>query len=304
MSAEITILDGAVGTALRERGIRVPDYRQSAWSAIALIEAPREVQRLHQDYIRAGADVITINNYAVTPCSLSSEGLSHRLAEMTQVACQLAVAARNAESAKVRIAGSLPPLNLSYRADLVGPYDELVGQYREIARLMAPHVDIFLCETMSTSSEARAGASVALELGKPVWLSFTLEDQHGCLRGGETINEVRKNLRDLAPDAVLINCCSALAVEKGLPQMRAFCGSELGVYANPFRKDPPEDYAVDNCPNRLSASDYVQAAERWVTQGVTIIGGCCGTNPSYISALKASLISHSFVEPRGEQEKS
>ena len=69
--SEVILLDGAMGVALRVRGVEVPDYKSSVWSALALIDAPDDVRALHADYIRAGADVITTNNYAVATAGLS-----------------------------------------------------------------------------------------------------------------------------------------------------------------------------------------------------------------------------------------
>ena len=168
---DIIILDGAMGTELRARGVRVPDYKSSIWSALALIEAPDEVHRLHGDYIAAGADVITVNNYSLTRKLLAREGLEESLGQLTQTACSLAVEARDAAKRPAKIAGSLPPLDTTYRADLVGSFDDNLAAYREIADLLAPHVDMFICETMTTAEEARAAAKAAAETGKMVWVS-------------------------------------------------------------------------------------------------------------------------------------
>ncbi|NNE24656.1 MAG: homocysteine S-methyltransferase family protein [Rhizobiales bacterium] len=286
MPDKMTILDGSMGTALRDFGVEVPDYRKSVWSALALIKAPDIVQQLHHDYICAGADVITTSNYAVTVNSLATEGLEHRLTELTELSCRLAIAARNRANMPVRLAGSLPPLNVSYRPDMVGPFKQLVRQYQQLAELLAPYVDIFLCETMTTISEARAAAGVASRFGKPVWLSFSLEDDSGSLRSGEPLAQAAHELSDLGLDAVLINCCSARAVKKGLPQLRAFNVSALGAYANPFRRDPPDDHTTSGKANRLCPDEYLQIAEQWAKQGASIIGGCCGTDPEYIAALR------------------
>ena len=185
----VTLLDGAMGSALRERGVKVPDHTSSIWSAGAILSHPDEVCRLHRDYIQSGADVIIANNYAVTPVSLHRENLGHRLEEMSVTACRLALKARDDEGSKTRIAGSLPPLNTSYRADLVGPPEALFATYRLLAGYMAPYVDLFVCETMTCSAEAEAAAKAALEVGRPVWVAFTLDDASARLRGGETLEQ-------------------------------------------------------------------------------------------------------------------
>jgi acetylornithine deacetylase/succinyl-diaminopimelate desuccinylase-like protein len=99
-----------MGTELRARGASVPDYRSSAWSAMALVHDPGTVRQVHSDYIAAGADVITANNYAVVPNLLARVGMADRLEELTRLACQLALEARAANRRpEVRVAGSLPP---------------------------------------------------------------------------------------------------------------------------------------------------------------------------------------------------
>src|SRR4029453_10023172 len=111
----ITLLDGAMGTELRERGATVPDYRSSIWSAMALVREPDLVRQVHCDYIRAGADVVTANNYAVVPRLLERESMTHRLEELTRTACRLARDARElCGRPGVRVAGSLPPLDTTY----------------------------------------------------------------------------------------------------------------------------------------------------------------------------------------------
>ena len=88
------------------------------------------------------------------------------------------------------IAGSLPPLAGSFRPDRVGRFEEIVPIYREQAEVLAPHVDLLFCETMSSADEARAAATAATWSGKPVWVCWTLhEDRSGRLRSGEEIGD-------------------------------------------------------------------------------------------------------------------
>ena len=293
-AAQITLLDGGMGTALRARGVTVPDHTTSIWSALALIEAPDAVRALHRDYIRAGAGVIITNNYAVTPILLAREGLDDRLDELTVTACRLAVEARTEAGAPARVAGSLPPLDTSYRADLVGPYDEILPVYRRLAGLLAPHVDVLICETMTTAAEARAAATAAAETGLPVWVGWTLADvsedsQSAPLRGGESLAKAVSALDDLPVEAFLLNCCSTRAVAHGLRSLASRTARPIGAYANPFRSEPPEDEQTASNPAHLDAAAYAGAADTWVSLGARIVGGCCGTDPDYIRTLARTL---------------
>ena len=131
------------------------------WAAQALFEWPGTVLDIHEDYIRAGADIITTNSYSTIRDKFEAAGVMDRFREMNQLAGQLAVEARARCERPVLIAGSLPPQHGSYRPDLVGEFDEIEPLYREQADLLAPYVDFFLCETMSTAAEARAAAVAA-----------------------------------------------------------------------------------------------------------------------------------------------
>ena len=82
----VTLLDGGMGFELQLRGVKVPSHTESIWSALALVEDPDAVVAVHADYIEAGADIITINNYAVTPPILAREGMEDRVEELTELA--------------------------------------------------------------------------------------------------------------------------------------------------------------------------------------------------------------------------
>jgi len=161
-------LDGGMGQALRARGLNT-DARSSAQ---ALIDSPTAVRDVHQEYIAAGADVITTWNYTVTPQRLAQIGLRDRLGEITRLAVAMAEAGRaEAGKAGLHIAGSLPPLRASYEPNAQDPAS-MVEEYAEISGHLSPGVDLFLCETMSSAAEAAAAARAAARHGKPVWVSW------------------------------------------------------------------------------------------------------------------------------------
>ena len=188
------LLDGGMGRELRFRGI---DILSAIWSAKALIEAPDAVRQIHQDFISAGADIITTNTYGIIRSNLAQEGLEDRFEALNSLACQLAQQARQKSKTSVLIAGSLPPLAGSYRPDLVGRVENIEPLYCEQAQILAPHVDLILCETMYNAAEGRAAAEAACLTGKPVWVAWTLhEDRSGRLRSGETIGEAAHHSRN------------------------------------------------------------------------------------------------------------
>jgi S-methylmethionine-dependent homocysteine/selenocysteine methylase len=282
------LLDGGMGRELRARGV---ELSETIWSANALLVAPDIVRQIHIDYIDAGADVITTNTYGVIRTDLRNAGIEGRFAEMNVLAGELARDARAASGRPVLIAGSLPPLRGSYRPDLVGPLDEVRPLYREQADLLAPYVDLFLCETMSSGGEALAAASAATETGLPVWVSFTLDDHDlGRLRSGETIGDALELLRGLPVEGVLANCCAPESISAALPEIVRSGRAFTGGYANTFQPVPSE-WTLEGdgfLPTRddLDAQAYATHAWGWLEAGATVVGGCCGTGPEHIQRLR------------------
>lgn len=285
------ILDGGMGRELRFRGV---DILNTIWSANALLTAPEVVRAVHDDYIAAGAQVITTNTYGIIRHELAREGVAHRLRELNELAAQLAVDARDAAPREVWIAGSLPPLNGSYRPDRVWPLAKAAPLYREQAGILAPYVDLFICETMASAAEALAAATAACETGKPVWVSYTLhEDRSGRLRSGETIAEAVQALAGLPIAGFLANCCAPEAITAALPALRATGAPYVGGYANTFTPVPetwtldgsePSDGFVDLRVD-LDPAAYLAHVATWWEAGATVVGGCCGTRPAHIAHI-------------------
>jgi len=290
------LLDGGMGRELQRRGLASVS---GTWSAEALLAQPSVVRDIHKDFIAAGAEVITTSNYSVVPFMLARGGLEGRMEEMLAASVRLTREARaEAGRPEVRIAGSLPPLAQSYRPELVGPPEEIEPLYRRIAAVLAPGVDLFICETMSSAAEARSAAVVAAEFNKPVWVAWSLDDEvTGRLRSGESPGEAVAALEGLPVEAFLFNCCVPEAVSSALPALREATACPVGAYANAltgFRSD----YEIGGqggdggeTPARadLGPTAYARFAEEWRAMGADILGGCCGIGPDHIAELRSRL---------------
>jgi S-methylmethionine-dependent homocysteine/selenocysteine methylase len=285
------LLDGGMGRELRFRGIETP---ATIWSAHALLVAPEVVRDIHMDYIAAGADIITANTYGIIHSDLAKEGIEDRFEALNKLACTLALEARDAAGHPVWIAGSLPPLKGSFRPDLVGDYNEIERRYREQAEILAPHVDLLLCETMSTATESRAAASAACQTGKPVWVAWTLhEDRSGRLRSGESIEDAAAALADLPVDAYLANCCAPESITAALPHLIETDAQYIGGYANTFEPiqadwelaGEEESYWSLDLRSDLDPDRYAGHVARWLDEGANVVGGCCGTRPAHIARM-------------------
>jgi len=284
----LIILDGGMGQELINRNASAQGV---LWSARALFDHPEVVQAVHEDYIHAGADVITTNSYACIRNNFEPEGLVDRLGEMNRLAAELAQRARDTVGKPVKIAGSMGPQRGSYRPDLVGSYHETEALYREQAEFLAPHVDLFICETLSCIVEARAAVVAACATGIPVWLSWSIEDTGAAnLRSGESIHEAWQDIEDSEVGAVLLNCSPPEAISRVLPELIAICDLPTGAYANAFTPIPEKwDYHGDESipPSRTDVTPeaYADHAANWVSAGARIIGGCCEVGPAHIAQL-------------------
>ncbi|MEE3624790.1 homocysteine S-methyltransferase family protein [Nitrospirillum sp. BR 11752] len=293
------LLDGGMGRELQRMGA---PFRQPEWSALALIEAPDYVRRAHDAFLEAGADIITSNSYALVPFHIGEERFAAQGGALASLAGRLARQAADAKPG-ARVAGSLPPLFGSYRADLFDAA-RAADLLAPLVGGLAPHVDLWLAETQSAVAEVRA---VRAALGdasgndaKPLWLSFTLEDEaadaatHPRLRGGETVAQATEAALALGAAALLFNCSQPEVMGPALAAARAAAGSPLplGVYANAFPPQPKDATAndgLDELRADLTPASYLDWARRWVDAGAAIVGGCCGIGPDHIRALAAAL---------------
>ncbi len=289
---DIVLLDGGMGQELVRRS---GQPATPLWSATVMMEQPQLVEELHVDFIRAGAEVITINAYTMTPERLARDA-DERLFESLQTsACEVALRARDkAGNDKVRITGCLPPLVASYRPDLAPGTARSLEMYRRICEIQARHVDLFLCETMASRAEAVTAATAACETGLPVWLALTLDDRDpGKLRGGETLESALLALRELPVQGLLLNCSRPETIDDAWSQFADISWLPVGAYANGFTSvddlQPGGTVSSLQARNDLSPEHYADFAMRWVNQGASMIGGCCEVGPEHIACLRRRL---------------
>ena len=296
-TSSITILDGGLGRELAKRGA---PFRQPEWSALAMIEAPEIVRDVHRDFIQSGAAVITTNSYALVPFHIGEERFAQEAQSLAVSAGEMARAAVELEGTATKVAGSIPPLFGSYRADLFDA-EHVEEIATPLINGLAPHVDFWLAETQSLIAEAVAIRELLNTIdadNKPLWVSFTLEDSKYLdvprLRSGETVQQAVSVLADLSIDAILFNCCQpevieqALDVAKSTLQEKGATHIQLGAYANAFppqTKDATANDGLDEVRDDLTPPAYLVWAQKWQKQGASLIGGCCGIGPEHIQEL-------------------
>lgn len=284
------ILDGGFGRELARRGA---PFRQPEWSALALTEAPDIVKEVHLDFIRAGAEVVTTNNYAVVPFHIGQERFDKEVKDLVNIAVMQAKQAVKESGQKVLIAGCLPPLFGSYRADLFQE-NEAEKLAKPIIESLAPHVDFWLAETQSCLKEVETIHALLPNDHRHFWVSFTLQDElkleQPLLRSGENIQQAAEMIIRLGAKAVLFNCCQPEVILKAIITIKSLLpdGIEIGAYANAFPPQNNEATAndgLDEVRTDLNPALYLKFAQEWKEAGATLIGGCCGIGPEHISEL-------------------
>lgn len=288
---DITLLDGGMGQELIARSGDAPT---PLWATQVMMDHPGLVAEVHRAYFDAGSSVATTNSYAVHRDRLSKAGIEERFGTLHDQAVTEAEAARAAHGSG-RIAGSIGPLGASYRSDVAPDHDTSVTLYREVAEHLAPRVDLILAETVANLDQARAVLEGAKGLGRPVWLSVTVDDEDGTrLRSGEPVAEVGALARAGGAAALLANCSAPEAMAAAL-RLFVETGLPYGAYANGFQqitkeflKDNPTVDVLHARPE-MTPERYADHAMEWVAMGATIIGGCCETGPAHIAAIARRL---------------
>ncbi len=285
-----TLLDGGMGQELVRRSGKSPT---PMWSSQVMLDTPELVEQLHRDFIVAGADIITLNAYAATPERLERDGHASLFNSLQAAACTVAVAARARENAShVQLAGCLPPLVASYHPELAPEREQSLANYRRIVEAQSDSVDLFLCETMGSVSEAIIASTAALESGKPVWVALSLDDKEPTqLRSGEHWTDATEALTQTGIAGLLLNCSCPETISDQWNAFSAATDLPTGAYANGFT-------AVDGLGaggtvnvletrQDLGPSAYAAFARLWAEQGASLIGGCCEVGPDHIREIHA-----------------
>jgi S-methylmethionine-dependent homocysteine/selenocysteine methylase len=275
-----------MGTELQRRGV---DTGLPLWSARALASHPEAVLRIHREYAAAGADILTANTFRTTPRTFRRAEAPDRSDALTALAVALArKAADETLGRSVLVAGSIAPLEDCYRPDLVPSDGDLQEEHGlQATRLARAGVDFILLETMGTIREAVAALGAARDTGNEVVVSF-LCTADGRLLGGEPLADAVRAVARLKPTMLSLNCVPVDQADRAIDSLTAAWPGPWAIYANAGR---PEDLATGVITHAVSPNAYAAHARLWLSAGARIAGGCCGTTPDHIAAVR-TLIPH------------
>jgi S-methylmethionine-dependent homocysteine/selenocysteine methylase len=301
------LLDGATGSELQRRGVNISkgasqEGGNGAWSGTAVEDAPEVIRAIHEDYLRLGVQIITANSYNTNRGILSIVGLGHKMEEYTRRAVEIARDARDRLAPDALVAGSIAGTTRfpgGWNPDRVAPEADLRRDWGDqVAVLTKAGADLILIETMSAIFQLIPAVEAATQSGLPVFLGI-FGTTAGTTHNNETMEELVRALDTKARrvDAILLMCSSPEAISATLPRLRAAFDGPVGAYANigyvrGNRKVsyPEAQYFIfdtaENTPER-----YAEYGRQWLGLGAQIVGGCCGTTPDHIAALRTVVLS-------------
>jgi homocysteine S-methyltransferase len=276
------ILDGATGTELGRRGVSI---KLPLWSASAIRDNPEILQNIHKDYINAGADIITANTFRTDTRTFTKAGLTRNDARLyTQKAVSITGSAIKSAQVKrkIWIAGSISPLEDCYYPEYSPDYKTAFKEHYEKAFwLMEAGVDFILIETMNTFHEALAATKASLETKLPVVTSFIL-DNNGNIFNGDDLLTAYYQLEDLGISGFSINCTHHSVITEVLKKHINNFTLPIIVYANAGIYVKTIGWQSDFL---FTPESYAKITENWISMGVKIVGGCCGTTPKHIKKI-------------------
>lgn len=274
-SEHVTVFDGAMGTMLYAKGV----YINRSYDELNLTN-PDLVREVHEEYVRAGAEVIETNTFTATAHKLSQYGLDSRLREINVTAARLA---REAACGRCFVAGAIGPLGL--RIEPYGPtsFDEAKEMFKQQAEaLLEGGVDLFVLETFSDVSELRQAIRAVRELTDiPVIAQMTIS-LDGNTSFGTTPEVFTARLDEWGADVIGLNCgVGPATVLTAIEKMRIATTKKLSAQPN---AGLPRD--VQGRQFYMCSPEYMaKYAKRLIQSGVRFIGGCCGTTPSHIKLI-------------------
>lgn len=271
------IIDGAWGTQLQQRGLPVgacPEF----WNA----SNPDAVHAVASAYVEAGADLILTNTFGANRFVLDRHGASDRVCELARRGAEIS---RKAAGEKALVLGSIGPSGRMLITEEVTP-EELAAGFAETARaLQDGGVDGLVVETMSDIDEARIAVTAALATGLPVVLSMVYDGggdgPHTMM--GNTPQDVIKAVKEFDLLAIGANC------GRGAVEFHGVCealkaATELPLWIKPNAGMPR--MADGKAVYDTGPEEFLPEAVKLVEEGAVFIGGCCGTSPDFIRALR------------------
>lgn len=286
LSKRILILDGAMGTMLQRKGLQ-------GNSESFNLTNPETIGEIHNEYIEAGADIITANSFSANSISQSEYNLSEKAGQMAEAAARIARKAAGEAPRKVWVAGSVGPTSksLSLAQNINDPvfrpysFDGMAEAFeRQIRGLINGGVDLLLFETcfdaLNTKAALYALGHIPEAKDIPIMISASMSDRSGRTLTGQTMEAFYRSVQHCSPLSFGLNC--SLGAEEMIPliaEVASFAACAVSCYPNAGLPNEMGEY--DETPSQMAESVRKMA----LAGSVNIVGGCCGTTPEHIKAV-------------------
>lgn len=286
LSKRILILDGAMGTMLQRKGLQ-------GNSESFNLTNPETIGEIHNEYIEAGADIITANSFSVSSISQSEYNLSEKAGQMAEAAARIARKAADEAPRKIWVAGSVGPTSksLSLAQNINDPifrpysFDGMAEAFEvQIRGLVKGGVDLLLFETcfdaLNTKAALYALGHIPEASDIPIMISASMSDKSGRTLTGQTMEAFYRSIQHCNPLSFGLNC--SLGAEEMIPliaEVASFATCAVSCYPNAGLPNEMGEY--DESPSQMAESVRKMA----LAGSVNIVGGCCGTTPEHIKAV-------------------
>lgn len=286
LSKRILILDGAMGTMLQRKGLQ-------GNSESFNLTNPETIGEIHNEYIEAGADIITTNSFSANSISQSEYNLSEKAGQMAEAAARIARKAADEAPRKIWVAGSVGPTSksLSLAQNINDPifrpysFDGMAEAFEvQIRGLVKGGVDLLLFETcfdaLNTKAALYAIGHIPEASDIPVMISASMSDRSGRTLTGQTMEAFYRSVQHCSPLSFGLNC--SLGAEEMIPliaEVASFAACAVSCYPNAGLPNEMGEY--DETPSQMAESVRKMA----LAGSVNIVGGCCGTTPEHIKAV-------------------
>lgn len=284
---ELIIMDGGTGTELEKRGVPM---EEKGWSASSTITQPEILRQIHEEYIRAGADIIITNTFSTSRHVLDSCNLADKFELINATAARIAVEARdNAADRPIYIAGSIS--TTTFGEEQPTPAVALTN-FNDQANILADNgVDFFVLEMMRDIEYTNIAHQAAKQTGLPVWTGYSTNvDAEGKVQltytqGTISFADALQTLSEKETPLVSVMHTLTEDIQPSLSVLKEKWSGPIGVYAHSGEFIMPNWQFIDI----ISPEAYASEAQKWVAQGVQVIGGCCGIGPKHIQVLREIL---------------
>lgn len=286
LSKRILILDGAMGTMLQRKGLQ-------GNSESFNLTNPETIGEIHNEYIEAGADIITTNSFSANSISQSEYNLSEKAGQMAEAAARIARKAADEAPRKIWVAGSVGPTSksLSLAQNINDPvfrpysFDGMAEAFEvQIRGLVKGGVDLLLFETcfdaLNTKAALYAIGHIPEASDVPIMISASMSDRSGRTLTGQTMEAFYRSVQHCSPLSFGLNC--SLGAEEMIPliaEVASFATCAVSCYPNAGLPNEMGEY--DETPSQMAESVRKMA----LAGSVNIVGGCCGTTPEHIKAV-------------------